>query len=235
MLRWSLMSEKFTIVAMDGPTASGKGTVARMLAKKLGFVCLSTGDIYRGIAVHMMRHNVDPFDKEAVIKCMKCLDMRVRCVDGATLVFLGDELINEDLHTIETSKFVYLVALVPEVRVRAKEVQKEIASTGNLVCEGRDITSVVFPNAEFKFYLDASLDERARRRWLQDRVQNPDLTIEQTRNGIAKRDHMDMNRKESPLIKTPDAVVIDGTGRTAEENCGAILEVMKERGWKGEL
>jgi len=198
------------VIAIDGPVASGKGTIARLLAKRLGWTCLSTGDIYRGISVHMMRANVDPFDKVSVIKCLNCLDMRVRCVDGATLVFLGEEEVTEELHTIETSKYVYKIALVTEVRDHASAIQKRIAAEGNLVCEGRDIGSVVFPNARFKFYLDASVDERANRRWVQDREQDPKLTFEQVKHGIQKRDHMDMNRAVSPLVIPDGAYVVDG-------------------------
>ena len=198
------------IIAIDGPVASGKGTIARMLARELGYVNLSTGDIYRGISVHMMRRGVDPFDKDQVVSALESLDMRVSVSDGATLVFLGEEEISSMLHTIETSKYVYKIALIPKVREHSNIIQKRIAATNNLVCEGRDIGSVVFPNAQFKFYLDASPEERARRRWEQDRKQDPKLTVSQVRDGILKRDLMDMNRKESPLIVAPGAVVIDG-------------------------
>ncbi|MCL2587066.1 MAG: (d)CMP kinase [Firmicutes bacterium] len=198
------------IIAIDGPVASGKGTIARLLSAKLGWKNLSTGDIYRGISVHMMRSGVDPFDKEQVIKCLNCLDMRVLAEGGETLVFLGDEQVNGQLHSIETSKYVYKVALLPEVRECSTRIQKRIAAEGNLVCEGRDIGSVVFPNAKYKFYLDASADERAKRRWLQDRLQDPTLTIEKVKDGIQRRDLMDMNRSVSPLIIAEGAIVIDG-------------------------
>jgi len=204
------MSKKYEVVAIDGPVASGKGTIARLLAKRLGWTCLSTGDIYRGISVHMMRANIDPFDKAAVIECLNCLDMRVRCENGATLVFLGEEEITHELHTIETSKYVYKIALVTEVRDHASAIQKRIAAEGNLVCEGRDIGSVVFPSAKFKFYLDASVDARAHRRWLQDREQDSTLTFDQVKHGIQKRDHMDMNRAVSPLVVPEGAHIIDG-------------------------
>ena len=198
------------IVAIDGPVASGKGTIARKLASRLGWLCLSTGEIYRGISVHMMRAGVDPFNREMVINCLKCLNLRVCVQGGATLVFLDEENITDELHKIETSKFVYKIALIPEVREECTAIQKAIAKKGSLVCEGRDIGSVVFPNARWKFYLDASVDERARRRWLQDRQQDPTLTIESVKDGIQKRDLMDMNRAVSPLKVADGAIIIDG-------------------------
>ena len=230
MLKYLLMNTTPNVVAIDGPVASGKGTIARLLARELGYTCLSTGDIFRGISVHMMRAGVDPFNRQDVIACLDSLDMRVKCENGETLVFLGEreEDISDQLHLIETSKYVYKVALIPEVREVSSLIQKRIATEGNLVCEGRDIGSVVFPNAKHKFYLDASVDERARRRWNQDRLQDPTLTVAQVKEGIQKRDLMDMNRKESPLIVAPGAIVINGD-RTPPEIVADMLSYIRHQ------
>jgi len=215
------------VIAIDGPVASGKGTIARLLASKLGWTNLSTGDIYRGMSVYMMRKNIDPFKTEQVVAALEDLNMRVTIRDGVTLVFLSDEDITGELKTIEASKFVYKIALIPHVRAHANKIQNIIAKDNNIICEGRDIGSVVFPDAKYKFYLDASVDVRAHRRWLQDRLQDPKLTVDQCKAGLQKRDLMDMNRKESPLVIAKGAIVVNTDNKSPEQVVDEMLWAIK--------
>lgn len=238
-------------VAIDGPTASGKGTVAKLLARRFGWLCLDTGALYRGIAIHFMMEGlrgeglggkdgvsdsnnindgaVDINDAGAVLEALGRLDLDVKCEGGETLVFLGGVDVTKRLHDIEVSEFVYKIAALPPVRARVKEIQQRIGNGQTIVCEGRDITSVIFPNARFKFYLTASLRARAKRRYREEvkkGVQTDDgcrVTMERVMEGIRARDYADMTREISPLVRVRDAVVIDCSRRTAYD----VVEIME--------
>jgi len=214
-------------IAIDGPAASGKGTVARLLAKHLGIICLDTGALYRGITIHFMNKKIDLKSKMQVEFALNSLNLRVCHENGCTLIFLDDKNITDFLHELEVSNNVYKVAVLPTVREKVRSIQHDIASKNDLVCEGRDITSVVLPNAKFKFYLTASLEERARRRFAQERANNPDITLEAVMQGIHERDIADMARKISPLVHVHDAVLIDASHVSAEQVVDNMYKIIK--------
>ena len=195
-------------IAIDGPVASGKGTVARMLARKLGLLCLDTGALYRGITVHFIDHEIDYADPVSYNRALGEIELSVKCIDGMTFVFLNGEDITGRIRTNEVSLRVPNVAKLPEVRAKVFDVQRQVASDTSLVCEGRDITSVVFPNARFKFYLTASVAQRAKRRYndLDGKV-----SIKELESQISERDNADMTRENSPLICVPTAIRIDAS------------------------
>ncbi|MCL2756196.1 MAG: (d)CMP kinase [Firmicutes bacterium] len=216
-------------IAIDGPAASGKGTVAKMLAQRLGIICLDTGALYRGITVHFMNSKVNLGHESEVNSALENLNLRVCHQGGSTLVFLNDKDITEHLHDIEVSATAYKVAVIPAVRKKVRSIQHEIACCQDLVCEGRDITSVVLPDAQFKFYLTASLEERARRRLNQERIQNPGITLEQVKQGIHERDVADMTREISPLVHVSDAVLIDASHISAVEVVQRMLDIINDK------
>ena len=205
-------------IAIDGPSASGKGTNARLLARKFGFVCIDTGALYRGVTMHFMEKNVDIEDDAQVEKALKSMKMGFEFVDGDTHVFLGDKDVTERLHDVDVCAQVYYVAQLQKVRERVRKIQHETAAKGPTVIEGRDITSVVFPDALFKFYITATLKERARRRYMQEvKKGNATVTLSQIRNMIYGRDKADLEREHSPMVKVKDAFVIDCTRRSPDQ------------------
>jgi len=198
-------------IAIDGPTASGKGTVARRLARKFGFLCLDTGALYRGITLFFLDNEVDMDDPVSYSRALQEIDLQPRCIEGETLVFLNGENVTKRIRDNIVSVNVPKLAKRPEVREKVRQIQKAVGEKSTLVCEGRDITSVVFPKARFKFYLTASVNARAHRRLLDLKSKGEDVSIEALREQITERDKLDMTRDESPLVKVDDAIVIDAT------------------------
>lgn len=204
------------IIAIDGPTASGKGTVAKLLAKKLNILCLDTGAIYRAIAVCHLRGK-DLNTSEIAIKCAP---------DKNTLVFLDGEDITSAIRTIEVSALTPELAATQPVQDRVRKIQHQTAQNNSLVVEGRETTSVAFPNADFKFFLTASLAERAQRRYQDYRRKGEDVTYEHVLELTRERDRLDTEREIAPLVKVKDAVEIDTTGRQAEEVVDEMLAII---------
>lgn len=204
-------------IAIDGTTASGKGTVAKMLARKFGYLCLDTGAIYRGITVYFLNHEVDISDPIAIHRAVGDIDIDVRCVDGNTLIFLHGVDITKQIRDNAVSTTVPQIARIPEVRSLVRQIQTKVGESNTLVCEGRDITSVVFPKALFKFFLTASVEERARRRWNDLTKTGESVPLSVLKEQIAERDRADMSREVSPLVCVKGAVYIDATKVSAFE------------------
>jgi len=198
-------------IAIDGPTASGKGTVARKLARKFGFLCLDTGALYRGITLFFLDHEIDFNDPVSYSRALQEIDLQPKCIEGETLVFLNGENVTKRIRDNIVSINVPKLAKKPEVREKVRQIQKLVGENNNLVCEGRDTTSVVFPKARFKFYLTASVNARAERRLLDLQSKGENVSIETLREQIAERDLLDTTREESPLVKVADAIVVDAT------------------------
>jgi cytidylate kinase len=211
------------VIAIDGPTASGKGTIAKLLAKKLNFLCLDTGAIYRGITVFFLRMG-KPKNFETLLPAAK---IEIRC-DGEknTLVFLDGEDITEEIRSAAVGATVPIIALHEFVQNRVRQIQYFTAQKNDIVVEGRETTSVAFPNADYKFYMTADLDERARRRHADFVRRGEKLTFEEVLAMTAERDRLDTEREKSPLIKVADAIEIDTTGRTAKEVVDKIASVV---------
>jgi cytidylate kinase len=204
------------VIAIDGPVASGKGTVAKLLAKRLNFLCLDTGAVYRGITVFFLSNGKPkPADFE---RLLPGADIEIKCdAEKNTLVFLNGKDITQDIRTVEVGSAVPEIARYEFVQHRVREIQYKTARDNDLVVEGRETTSVAFPNAEYKFYLTADLDERSRRRHAEFIKKGEKLSFEKVREMTAERDRLDITREISPLIKVADAVEIDATKRTVHE------------------
>lgn len=213
------------IITIDGPSGVGKSTVSKSVARKLGFTYLDTGAMYRAVALQVKRESVDPGDEKRLKSLLDNTEIRlVRNNNGELLILLNNEDVTGLIRTPEVSRLSSDVATKRTVRVKLVELQQEIGKTGNIVAEGRDMGTYVFPDAAFKFYLDASLDERARRRWNQLEESGGGGDIESVKNEIIKRDAQDMERPESPLHPAVNAVIIDTTNLTSDEVTDRIIK-----------
>ena len=213
------------IITIDGPSGVGKSTVSKSVARKLGFTYLDTGAMYRAVALQVKRESVDPGDEKRLKSLLDNTEIRlVRNNNGELVILLNNEDVTALIRTPEVSKLSSDVATKRAVRVKLVELQQEIGKTGNIVAEGRDMGTYVFPDAAFKFYLDASLGERARRRWKQLEETGGGGDIESVKNEIIKRDAQDMERSESPLHPAVNAVIIDTTNLTSDEVTDRIIK-----------
>ena len=204
------------VIAMDGPVASGKGTVSKVLAKKLNYLCLDTGAIYRAIAVCDLQGK-DYHQSNIEIKCSP---------DKRTLVYIDGEDVTTLIRSIEVSNHVAVVAMRPDVQDRVHQIQHATAGNFDLVVEGRETTSVAFPDANYKFYVTASLEERAQRRYMDYLRRGENITLEEVLAATKERDRLDIERTVAPLVKVPDAIEIDTTGRMADEVVDEMLAII---------
>ncbi len=206
---------QFFQVAIDGPAASGKSTVAKLLAGRIGGYYINTGDMYRAVAWQALVHGVAPED---VVKLLPSFDLRYRIVDGVPTLFLNDAVVPHDaIRSPEVSAIVSQVAAVPAVREWMLDRQRECKEVGIVIMEGRDIGTVIFPQAKFKFFVTASPMERARRRLAQKGEVADGATLESVAADIARRDEIDSTRAVAPLRPAEDAVTIMTDGISAEE------------------
>ena len=215
------LSKRITI-AIDGPAGAGKSTIARRIADKLGFVYVDTGAMYRAVALWALRTNVSPSDMHRLEQLANAAQIEFGPPDNAVL--LNNEDVTAAIRTPEVSQAASEVSLVPGVRRALVEKQREIGGQISVVMEGRDIGTVVFPEATVKIFLDAHPEERASRR-ASESAQPSDLVDQQLR----ERDQRDRGRAESPLLQAPDAVYIDTTGLTVDQVEQAILKIIRER------
>ena len=220
--------EQKYIIAIDGGVATGKSTIAKAVAKELNFVYINTGDMYRAVTLYFVQNNIEITD-ENIVSNINDIKITFRLENNNVITILNGEDVTEKLHSANISKLVPLVAKVKIVREKMVELQREFAKNNSIVMDGRDIASVVFPNATLKIFLTASLDERARRRKLDLEKRGEYIDIDILKNDILKRDKIDMERKESPLIKVEDAVVIDTTGHNISDDVNTITELLKRR------
>ena len=216
-------------VAIDGPAGAGKSTVARWVAERLGYVYLDTGAMYRALAVTAVERGIDLQDGEALGKMARGLRIRVAEDAGVFRVWVDDRELTATLREPETDRAVKYLAMHRPVREVLVTIQQEIASHGGIVMEGRDITSVVLPDAEVKIFLTANLRERSRRRWRELQRKGVRVPWEEVLDELAQRDQKDHERDWGRLVQVADAVVVDTSGMTLEEACLEIAEICEAR------
>ncbi len=207
------------VIAIDGPAASGKSSVARLLARRLGWVFVNSGNMYRAVTWAVVEKGVDPADADAVAALARSLRIEFPVSDGQSGIAIEGKTLAGELTSDSVNRAVSFVARVPAVRERLVAAQRALAGAGPLVMEGRDIGSVVFPDAASKFYIDASEAVRSKRRQAQGHA-----------DSVADRDRLDSTRKNSPLVIAPDAVVIDSSDLTLDQVVAEALAVLKARG-----
>jgi cytidylate kinase len=214
------------VVTIDGPAGAGKSTTARAIASRLGFLYVDTGALYRALALKVEECGVSPDDPAGVEACIEGAKVDLSGSPEHVHVWLDGRDVSREIRTPAVSELSSRLAAMPEVRARLVETQRALAARGPLVAEGRDLGTVVFPEAEVKIYLDASVEERARRRARDLQERGIASTLEQVREEIERRDRRDRDRAQSPLKPSPDAKVIDTTGMDLEPQVEAVLSVV---------
>ncbi len=219
-------------IAIDGPAGAGKSTVARAVAKKLGILYLDTGAMYRAMALKAMREGIDPNDKEQVLPLLECSEIYAKNIGGTQHTYLDGEDVSGLIRTSEISRGASDISAIPDVRIKLAQIQRNIAHTSDVVMDGREIGSYVIPECENKFYVTASVDERARRRLLELKEKGRDngMTVEDMAKDIAERDYNDSHRAFAPLLRLPEAILIDTTDLTIDEAVNAVLKNLKNIG-----
>lgn len=216
------MSGSYKIITIDGPSGAGKSTIAKLIADKLGFKYLDTGAMYRAVTLYMIENQVDIKNEEEVINALNKLNIGF---DSNYRIYLDSQDITEDIRKEKVVKFVSEVSAISSVRRKMVDLQRDIAKEGNYILDGRDAGSVVFPNADYKFYLEASLEERAKRRYKEELSKEVDISFEAVKESIRKRDKYDSNRKDSPLVVPENAIIIDTTNMTIYEVAEEITDI----------
>lgn len=216
-------------IAIDGPAGAGKSTVARRVANSLGYTYFDTGAMYRALAVLAMERNVSLDDFESLGALASEVKIEGREDNGVFRVWIDGKEITDKLREPETDRAVALLSKATPVRKVLVSMQQQIAKCGGVVMEGRDITSVVMPDAEVKVFLTADVNERARRRWQEQVNKGIDVSFEEVLDDLVKRDAIDLEREWGKLIKVDDAAVIDSTDLSIEEVCALIINLCKEK------
>jgi cytidylate kinase len=217
------------IIAIDGPAGAGKSTVAKAVADKLEYLYIDTGAMYRAIAWKVIENNIPLSEPEKIIALARQTDIHFAIIDGAQHIFADGEDLSEAIRTPEATRLSSPVSALQGVRQRLVELQRTMGEQGGVVMEGRDIGTVVFPNAEIKIFLTASAEERARRRVEQLKELGMEADLEQTAADIRDRDLRDSTRAHSPLRQASDAILVETDGLTQEQVIDALIAIHNER------
>lgn len=216
-------------VAVDGPAGAGKSSISKIVAKKLGYLYIDTGAMYRSVTWAVLHNHIDVNNQKAVEALLPELDLTMEASDDSCKVFIAGQDVTDFIRTPQVNNAVSIVASYKGVRQYLVERQRLMAEAGGVILDGRDIGSVVLPNAELKIYLTASVEARAMRRYLEVKGTVNEQTLENIKDSVMQRDDMDKNRKESPLIQVEDAVLVDSSEMTFEETVEHILHLVQER------
>ena len=217
-------------IAIDGPAGAGKSTIAKEVARRLGFVYVDTGAMYRTMALHFIRSGIDPKDEQAVAASCRDVDVTLRYENGVQQVLLGGENVTGLIRTEEVGNMASATSVYKPVREKLVELQQALARRENVVMDGRDIGTCVLPDAPAKIYLTASSAVRAGRRYKELVEKGVECDLAEIERDIIDRDYRDMNRENSPLRQAEDAVLVDSSCMTVEQVIAAILEAAKSRG-----
>ena len=216
-------------VAVDGPAGAGKSSISKIVAKKLGYLYIDTGAMYRSVTWAVLHNHIDVNNQKAVEALLPELDLTMEASDDSCKVFIAGQDVTDFIRTPQVNNAVSIVASYKGVRQYLVERQRLMAEAGGVILDGRDIGSVVLPNAELKIYLTASVEARAMRRYLEVKGTVNEQTLEDIKDSVMQRDDMDKNRKESPLIQEEDAVLVDSSEMTFDETVEHILHLVQER------
>ena len=216
-------------VAVDGPAGAGKSSISKIVAKKLGYLYIDTGAMYRSVTWAVLHNHIDVNNQNAVEALLPELDLTMEASDDSCKVFIAGQDVTDFIRTPQVNNAVSIVASYKGVRQYLVERQRLMAEAGGVILDGRDIGSVVLPNAELKIYLTASVEARAMRRYLEVKGTVNEQPLEDIKDSVMQRDDMDKNRKESPLIQVEDAVLVDSSEMTFDETVEYILHLVQER------
>ena len=216
-----------TLITIDGPAGSGKTTVSRLIAKQLHYLYLDTGAMYRAVALQASRKGLGPADREALGRLCRSLDIKFRTEDGDNRVYLGDEDISQAIRSPEMDLLSSTLSALKEVREAMTELQRKLGKAGHIVAEGRDMGTVVFPEAAFKFFLTADLTVRAERRYRERVSRGETVQREEVQRELVKRDEQDMRRALAPLRPAADAKIIDTSALDPHQVTNLLLRIIK--------
>ena len=217
------------IVGIDGPAGSGKGTVTKKIANELGLINIDTGSTYRCVALEVLNRNISLEDKEKIIQVAKEVKIDIEALPDGDKIYLNGKEVTKEIRSKEVTKIVSPISSIKEVRYEMVELQRRLAEGKNVIMEGRDICTYVFPNANVKIYLDASIEERATRRYKENQEKGIEMSYEEVYESIKKRDENDKNKEIGALKLAEDSVVVDTTSLTIDEVVGRIIEIIKEK------
>ena len=217
------------IVGIDGPAGSGKGTVTKRVANELGLINIDTGSTYRCVALEALNQNVKLEDKEKIIEIAKSINIEIEPNKEGDRVFLNGEDVTLKIRSKEVTEIVSQVSSINEVRFEMVNLQRKMAEGKNVIMEGRDICTYVFPNADVKIYLDASVEERAKRRFKENQEKGIEMSYEEVYENIRLRDENDKNKEIGALKVAEDSVVVDTTKLTIEEVVERVIEIIKSK------
>ena len=217
-------------IAIDGPAGAGKSTIAKLVSKTFGIIYLDTGAMYRAVALKAVNEGIDTSSVSALSKLVECIDIKIDYSMGEQRIFVDGKDVTSLIRTPEVSIGASNVAVVPEVRLKMVELQRAIAKENSVVMDGRDIGTYVLPDADFKFFLTASVEERAKRRFLEQTQKGlTGISLEEVKKDIEYRDNNDSNREFAPLKKADDAIVVDTTSLNIEPVAEKIIGYIKDR------
>lgn len=214
------------VIAIDGPAGSGKGTIAKLLSTRLSFLHLDSGAIYRCVTLETIERNIKLNEVEKIANLIDTMQIEFK-EDG--VVFLNGKDVTKRIRENDINNIVSDVAKIKELREKVEILQRGMAKKSNIIMEGRDIGTTVFPNADLKFYLDADIKERANRRYKENLEKGIDTTYDEVLNILKNRDYIDMNREVSPLKRADDAILIDATYLTIDETVNKLENIVKEK------
>lgn len=216
-------------IAIDGPGGAGKSTLAKALAKKLGIIYVDTGALYRTVGLYVDRNNADPSDEKAVSALLPTLDLKLSYEDGNQVIYMNSEKITEEIRTPKMSMYASAVSALPSVRAFLLDTQRKIAESNSVIMDGRDIGTVILPNAEVKIFLTADPSERARRRYEELISKGKSVTYEDVLSEMNTRDANDSSRNIAPCVPADDAVLFDNTGYSLLESIDRVVEIIGKK------
>lgn len=216
-------------IALDGPSGAGKSTVAKALAKKLGIIYVDTGALYRTVGLYVRNKGVSKDDEEKVIALLPEIDLGMEFINGEQIVTLNGTNVGDTIRTGEIAMYASRVSAIPEVRAFLLETQRKIARENSVVMDGRDIGTVILPDAEVKIFMFASAEARAERRYKELIAKGENCTLESVLEDIKTRDHNDSTRKTAPAIPADDAVMLDNSMLDIEGTVNAVIDIIKSK------
>lgn len=215
------------VIAIDGYSSCGKSTLAKALAQKLHFIYVDSGAMYRAVTLYFLRNHINLRDHEQVVEALRNIHLNFHSRDYQTHITINDEEVSDEIRQMPVSDNVSAVAALREVRHEMVKQQQRMGRSKNIVMDGRDIGTTVFPNAQLKIFMTADPKVRAERRYKELYAKDPDITLQEVFENIAHRDYLDTTREESPLVRASDAIILDNTNLTPDEQLQFALEKIK--------